>query len=166
MSDWFFNLGEPLGVAERHQVNEYLTGLGLVESFPVESIADWDTAHAAIADERWDPRWWNAEQREQDRLATRVREGVGEVGLTRAMSASLGSADAVYEAATVEAAKSGCSDVALIRAAAGALSQALYLAELSRLAGMGVTHPFSIKKALFSGGHWPLGIVQGTYYVF
>ena len=64
------------------------------------------------------------------------------------------------------AARSGCSDAALIRAAAGALSQALYFADLTRLAGLGLSHPFSIKKALFSGGHWPLGIVQGTYYVF
>lgn len=166
MSDWFFRLGEPLGVATERQVGQYLTALGLNGRFPVESVSDWKTAHAAIADERWDPSWWEAEQREQDRLTKRVREGVGELGLMRALSASLASADAAYEAATFEAAKSGCSDVALIRAAAGALSQALYLAELTRLAGMGMAHPFSIKKALFSGGHWPLGIVQGTYYVF
>ena len=166
MSDWFFKLGEPLGVTAKRQVGEYLTGLGLIETFPVESVSDWKSAHAAIADERWDPRWWEAEQREQDRLMKRVREGVGELGLMRALAASLGSADATYEAATFEAARSGCSDAALIRAAAGALSQALYLADLTRLAGMGVSHPFSVKKALFSGGHWPLGIVQGTYYVF
>lgn len=166
MSDWFFKLGEPLGAPERRQVDEYLQGLGLIGSFPVESVTDWKAAHAAIADERWDPRWWEAEQREQARLASRIREGVGELGLTRALSGSLGSADAAYAAATAEAAKHGCSDAALIRAAAGALSQALYLAELTRLAGMDETHPFSIKKALFSSGHWPLGIVEGTYYVF
>jgi len=166
VSDWFSNLGEPLGVTDERQVGEYLTGLGLIGEFPVESVSDWKSAYRTIADEHWDPRWWEAEQREQDRLLKRVREGVGELGLMRALATSLGSADVTYEAATFEAAKGGCSDVALIRAAAGALSQALYLADLTRLAGMGVSHPFSIKKSLFSGGHWPLGIVRGTYYVF
>lgn len=165
MSDWFFMLGEPLDLEAERQVSDYLTGLGLRGDLRIESVADWNAAHAVIAEPRWDQRWWDAEQREQERLSN-TREDVGEPELSRSLAASLASADAVYEAASVGAARAGCTDVALIRAASGALSQALYLAELTRLAGAGERHPFSIKKALFAGGHWPLGIVQGTYYVF
>ena len=165
MSHWFSMLGEPLDVAQQRQVRDYLAGLNLARDFPVASVSDWTAAHAAVADPEWDQRWWHAEQHERDRLLRKAGENLGEPALRRALSTSLDSADKVYEAAA-EAAQSGCSDVALVRAAAGALSQALYLAELSRIAGEGELHPFSIKKALFAGGHWPLGIVQGTYYVF
>ncbi|HEU5073480.1 MAG TPA: hypothetical protein VFU02_04895, partial [Polyangiaceae bacterium] len=103
---------------------------------------------------------------EQDRLTRKATHAMGESDFWRSLTASLEPADAVYEAAATEAARRGCSDVALVRAAAGALSQALYLADLTKLAGEGTLHAFAIKKALFASGHWPLGIVQGTYYVF
>jgi hypothetical protein len=74
--------------------------------------------------------------------------------------------ESVHGAAAVEAARRGCSDPGLIRAAAGAASEALYLAELARLAGEGEDHPFARKQSLFAGGHWPLGIVSGRYHVF
>lgn len=166
MSAWFRRLGEPLGVEEHSQVSRYLAGLGLAGDLPVRSVSDWQSAHAAIADPAWDRRWWDAEQREQDRLTRKATQGMGEVDLWRSLTASLEPADAVYDAAAAEAARGGCSDVSLVRAAAGALSQALYLADLTRLAGERATHAFAMKKALFAGGHWPLGIVQGTYYVF
>lgn len=166
MSAWFGMLGQPLGAEERGQISHYLSGLGLVDDFQIESVSDWSAAHAAIASPGCDQRWWDAEQREKERLSKKATEDVGESEFWRSLSPSLESADRVYEAAAVEAARGGCSDVGLIRAAAGALSQALYLAELSRIAGEGARHPFAIKKAVFAGGHWPLGIVQGTYYVF
>lgn len=166
MSDWFRMLGEPLSAEARSQVGDYLTGLGLADDFRIESVADWASAQAVITAPGWDHRWWDAEQREKDRLSTKAKKDVGEQELWQSLSASLESAAGVYEAATVEAARGGCADVGLIRAAAGALSQALYLAELSRIAGERALHPFSIKRAVFARGHWPLGIVKGVYYVF
>jgi hypothetical protein len=84
----------------------------------------------------------------------------------QALSRTLESTEAVHGAAAVEAARRGCADAALIRVAAGAVSQSLHLAELARLAGELGEHPFLVKAALFSGGHWPLGIVNGRYCVF
>jgi len=60
----------------------------------------------------------------------------------------------------------GCSDPGLIRAAAGALGEALYLAKLAELASEASSHPFLLKLALFAGGHWPLGVVDDHFYVF
>ncbi|HEY6725880.1 MAG TPA: hypothetical protein VI197_17725 [Polyangiaceae bacterium] len=166
MSEWFHTLGRPLGAEERRNVSDYLSGLYLAHDLPIEGVSDWKSAHAAIVSPGWDRRWWDAEQREKDRLSSKARAVVDEPEFWRSLSASLESADGVYEAAAIGAARGGCEDMGLIRAAAGALSQALYLAELSRIAGEGTRHPFFIKKAVFASGHWPLGIVHGTYYVF
>lgn len=166
MSAWFRMLGEPLGAEESRHVSDYLSGLGLIGDFEIQGVADWPRAQAKITDPHWDHRWWDAEQREQDRLSRSATQTLGEQELWRSLSAALESADSVYHAAAAEAAQSGCSDEGLIRAAAGALSQALYLAELCRIAGAGAQHPFSLKKALFVRGRWPLGIVHRIYYVF
>jgi len=91
----------------------------------------------------------------------------GETVLLQALSRVLEqSLDTAHGAAAVEAARGGCPDAALIRAAAAAVSEALYLCELGRLAGANEAHPFTLKRALFAGGHWPLGIVGGRYHVF
>jgi hypothetical protein len=74
--------------------------------------------------------------------------------------------DDVHAAAAAQAARGGCSDAALIRAAAGALGQALHLAEVAQLSGESAAHPFLLKKTLFAGGRWPLGIVNASYYLF
>lgn len=166
MSGWFRMLGEPLGAEESSHVRDYLSGLGLIGDFELQGVSDWPRAQATISDPAWDQRWWDAEQREKERLSTKARQTLGEQELWRALSAALESADSVYHAAAAQAAHSGCSDDGLIRAAAGALSQALYLAELCRIAGAGAQHPFSLKKALFVRGRWPLGIVHRIYYVF
>jgi len=166
VSDWFKALSQPLRAGERLQVSAYLHGLGLERDLPVESVPDWKRAHAAIVDPRWDQRWWDAEQQEQARLTRKTTADIGERDLWRTLSASLLPADVAYEAAADAARRSDCSDAALIRAAAGSLSQAVYLGELARLAAETVEHPFRMKKALFASGHWPLGIVGGTYYVF
>lgn len=166
MSDWFFMLGEPLSSGERQQVRQYLLGLGIGDQLPIEIVADWKSAGQAITNPEWDRRWWDAEQREKDRLYELARTALGERQVTQSLSATLGSAESVHGAAAVEASRRGCTDAALIRVAAGAASQALHLAALARLAGAGETHPFSIKAALFAGGHWPLGIVNGRYFLF
>jgi len=166
MSDWFFMLGEPLSVAEQKQVRQYLLALGIRDELLVESVADWRSAARAISSPEWDRRWWEAEQREQQRLQGLSEAQLGKGELLHALSSTLKLAEAVHGAAAVEAARRGCSDAALIRVAAGAASQALHMAQLAQLAGERDSHPFIIKAALFAGGHWPLGIVSGRYLVF
>lgn len=167
MSDWFFMLGESLDESERRQAKDYLRGLGIGEDLPVAGVSDWDAARRAISNPGWDRRWWEAEQAEKQRLYQKAKNALGEDALLASLSrAVVRVTEAVHGAAAVEAARRGCTDAGLIRAAAGAASEALYLAELARLAGEGGQHPFALKQSLFAGGHWPLGIVAGQYHVF
>ena len=167
MSDWFFMLGEPLAAGEQAQVQGYLDGLGLDGRMPVESVPSFDAAALIISNPDWDRGWWEAEQRERERLKTRASAALGSGPLWQRLSQSTEAAIAApHGAAAVQAARVGCSDPGLIRAAAGALSEALYLAQLAELAGEGSSHPFLLKRALFAGGHWPLGVVAARFYVF
>ena len=68
--------------------------------------------------------------------------------------------------ACIAAARMGCSDQGLIRAAAGAATEALYLGELARTSGAAGHHPFLCKLALFESGHWPLVLIENQYYIF
>lgn len=167
MSDWFFMLGEALDDSERCQAENYLKGLGISEPISVVGVPDWDTARRTIANPAWDRRWWDAEQAEKQRLMEKAKAARGEDALMRELSASVEEvSEAIHGAAAVEAARRGCSDPSLIRAAAGSATEAYYLAALARLAGEGDDHPFARRQSLFAGGHWPLGIVHGRYHVF
>lgn len=166
MTNWFFSLGEPLDDAELACVRNYLAGLAIGE-LRVERVLDWASAGRLLENPAWDRRWWDAEQRERERLYEKASAARGEVELARRLTEAFeGSLDAVHGAAAVHAARAGFSDSALIRVAAGAASQALYLAELAALAGERASHPFLSKQALFAGGHWPLGIDGSRYHVF
>lgn len=167
MSDWFFMLGEALNDSERASVKAYLRGLGIEDDMPVANVHDWNDARRAISDPRWDQRWWNAEQAERQRLYRTAQAKLTEPELLARLSETLESVtETVHGAAAVEAARRGCADAGLIRAAAGAAAESLYLADLACLAGADDRHPFRLKQSLFAGGHWPLGIVRGRYYVF
>jgi hypothetical protein len=167
MNDWFFMLGEPLSSGERELVRGYLKGLGLAFETPIESVSDFDGAARVISHPDWDQRWWQAEQRERERLRTQATNTLGSGPLWTQLSQSTDDTIvAPHGAAAVQAARFACSDPGLIRAAAGALSEALYLAKLAELAGAASSHPFLLKRALFAGGHWPLGVVTGGFYVF
>lgn len=167
MSDWFFMLGEPLADSEREQVRGYLEGLCLDGQTAVESVPDFAQAGRVISHPDWDRRWWDAEQRERERLSEKVARGRDRGELLRALSQSTEQAIAApHGAAAVQAARVGCSDPGLIRAAAGALGEALYLAKLAELASEASSHPFLLKLALFAGGHWPLGLLADRFYVF
>jgi hypothetical protein len=166
VTSWFSVLGEPLGEGELRCVRDYLGGLAIGD-LPVDRVLDWESAGRLIDKPDWDRRWWDAEQLERKRLYVKASEGFGEGELLQRLSLLLeGSIDAVHAAAAVHAERAGCTDSALIRVAAGAASQALYLAELAALAGESASHPFPSKQALFAGGHWPLGIESDRYYVF
>lgn len=167
MSGWFHRVGEPLGTEEHSRALSYLRGLGIEDDLVVESVPNWVSANATIRASDWDRRWWDAEQRERKQLNAEARGTCGETHFLHWLSERMEqSLEPVYEAAVSEAARRGCTDAALIRAAAGAAGEALHLCELARLAGKGPEHPFEAKQALFAAGHWPLGIVSGTYRIF
>jgi hypothetical protein len=167
VSDWFFMLGEPLGNGERELVREYLSGLGLDGETTVVSVASFAEAARVISHPDWDRRWWDAEQRERERLRAKAAQGRDPAQLREALSQGAEQLiEGPHGAAAVQAARVGGSDPGLIRAAAGALGESLFLAKLAELAAEGPAHPFFSKRALFAGGHWPLGLVEGHFYVF
>jgi len=160
-------LGEPLASGEQAQVRGYLQGLGLAAEIPIESVRDFGGAARIISHPDWDRGWWEAEQRERERLRAQASATLGSASLGQQLSQSTDDTlAATHGAAAIQAARVGCSDPGLIRAAAGALGEALYLGRLAELAGAASSHPFLLKRALFAGGHWPLGIVTGRFYVF
>lgn len=165
MSDWFFMLGQPISALERQQVSDYLRALDIAEDFPVAGLSDWRGAHQIITNPDWDRRCWGAERRETRRLKTKAASACGEVRMWESLSATTDDSNAAHGAAAVAAARLGCTDVGFIGAAAGAASEAAYQAELARLAEEPEQHPFHLKQALFSAGHWPLGVANGRYYI-
>jgi hypothetical protein len=166
VSDWFFMVGEPIGANERRQLGDYVRGLRIEPDLAIEQVDDWSGARRVITNAEWDRRFWDAEQLEKQRLYTSAQAASGTLALLQALSPTLESIVAVHGAAAVEAARRGCTDMGLIGAAAGAASEALHLAELAKLAGESVPHPFLLKQAVFAAGHWPLGALGGRYYVF
>jgi len=144
-----------------------LAGLHLEGDFRIESVTDFQGARRIISHPDWDRRWWEAEQRERERLRSKAYTDRESVEFLQSLSQSIDeSISAAHGAAAVQAARVGCTDAGLIRAAAGALGEALYLGKLAELAFETSSHPFLVKRALFVGGHWPLGLVAGCYYVF
>jgi hypothetical protein len=148
-ADWFSALGAPLDPAERAEIDAYLAGLHL--SAPVHQVGSWQEA-AAICAQPADA-WWSAEEAERVRLERGV-------ALDPADPAWLALNQALHGAAAVAAARSGCADPGLIRAAAGAASYAAHQARLAQAAGAGPGHPFLRKYALYCGGRWPLGVYE------
>ncbi len=166
MSTWFFMLGEPLTQYERSGVRDYLKGLGSSEPYSVEGVADWKSAFEVITNPEWERGHWDAEQRERQRLQAAADRVYGPARVREALSTLVAASDAAHGTAAIALARLGCTDVGFIRAAAGAASEALYLAELARLAGENGQHPFVAKQAIFAAGHWPLGAANGSYYIF
>jgi len=160
-------LGEPLAEGDREQAREYLLGLGLDPRTPVASVESFAEAARIISHPDWERRWWDAEQRERERLRAKAAVGRDAGQLLRALSQDAEQViEAPHGAAAVQAARVGGADPGLIRAAAGALGEALYLAKLAELASEPASHPFFCKRALFAGGHFPLGLVEGRFHVF
>jgi hypothetical protein len=152
---WFSTLGEPLGEAERGDVAAYLAGLAMAA--PVHAVSSWREAGAICAQPA--ELWWSAEERERACLEQKAR-------LHPADPQWLSLNEALHGAAAVAAARGGCADPALIRAAAGAASYAAYQARLAHAAGAPATHPFLRKYALYCGGRWPLGVYEGRFAIF
>ena len=152
---WFSALGEPLGEAERMEIDAYLTGLAMAS--PVHAVSSWDEARDICAQPA--QRWCEAEEEQRSRLEAKVN-------LEPADPQWLRLNEALHGAAAVAAARAGCSDAALIRVAAGAASYAAHEARLAVAAGAPPGHPFLRKYALYCGGRWPLGVYEGRFAIF
>jgi hypothetical protein len=152
---WFSVLGEPLGDAELSEIAAYLSGLGMASQ--VHAVTSWQEAFDICT--RPAEAWWSAEEAVRSRLEQRTR-------LNPADPKWLALNEALHGAAAVAAARAGCSDAALIRAAAGAASYAAYQARLASAGGAGAGHPFLRKYALYCGGRWPLGVYEGRFAIF
>jgi hypothetical protein len=126
-------------------------------AMPVHQATTWEEAGELCrtpSDE-----WWRAEEAERERLERSAR-------LDPADPDWLALNEALHGAAAVAAARAGCADAALIRAAAGAASYAAHQARLARAAQAPAAHPFLRKYALYCGGRWLLGIYDHCFAIF
>lgn len=154
---WFSALGEPLSEDERHEIAAYVAGLGMNSAMPVRQALTWKEAGELCRTPSDD--WWAREEEERSRLERGVR-------LDPADPEWLALNERLHGAAAVAAARAGCADAALIRAAAGAASYAAYQARLARVAQAPAAHPFLRKYALYCGGRWPLGVYENRFGIF
>jgi hypothetical protein len=148
---WFSALGEPLGDAERMEIDGYLAGLGIAPS--LHAVSSWEEARDICT--RPAQAWWQAEEEERSRLERTAKLEPADPDWLR-----------LNERLHGAAARAGCSDAALIRVAAGAASYAAHQARLALAAGALPGHPFLRKYALYCGGRWPLGVYEGRFAIF
>lgn len=163
-ASWFAAAGAPLTDAERDEARRYLDSLGL-GPMEIGGVPGWSDARAISNDPDWDHGWWDAEETERKRLLTSAEEELDLTRLHKALSRITRTSDMVHGAAAIAGQRDGIADPALIKSAAGAATQACYLAGLALIAGAGSDHPFAVKFRLFAGGRWPLGVVRGTFYL-
>lgn len=162
---WFAATGEELTRADREEGARYLEGLGIT-GVTVAAVASWQDAKTVADDPAWDRRWWDAEEEMRAALMRDALADLGEPALLDALTGVAEAAsDVVQGAAAVAAARSGTADPALIKSAAGAATQAAHLAALAAAAGAGADHVFAVKFRLYEAGRWPLGIVNGRFYL-
>jgi hypothetical protein len=152
---WFSALGVPLGEDERNDAAAYLAALGM--RVPVHAVTSWTEAGELCR--RRSDEWWAAEEAERARLEQGAH-------LEPADPEWLALNETLHGAAASAAARAGCADAALIYAAAGAASYALYHARLAHAAGAPSAHPFRRKYALYCAGHWPLGVYDSQFRIF
>lgn len=162
---WFASLGETLTEPERADMATYLRGLGFA-GLPIAAADSWPQAGRIITDPGWEQRWWDAEETRRAELLGSAAANVGETAMLELLTRVTQAAhDVTIGAAAMAATRAGASDPGLIRAAAGAATQACYQGALALLAEAGDEHSFAAKLRLFRAGRWVLGIVRGTAYV-
>ena len=163
---WFAGVGLPLGDSEMQDARDYADALGFPDA-GVAGVADWEEAESMAQSPDWNTAWWEAEEQLRAALTAEALERMSEDDFMLAMTnVTAKASDMVHGAAAVAAARAGVSDEALIRAAAGAATQACYQAALVLAADAGEDHAFAIKFRLFEAGRWPLGIVGNTLGIF
>jgi len=162
---WFAATGTPLTATVIAAAETYVVVLDLAPC-PVAPVGGWREAAAIAQRPDWSRDWWQAENASEQALQ---RQGAGRLGLEpllAALTALTEISTGLHEHAATALAGAGLADAALAKVAAGAAAQACHQRGLALLAGDGAERAFTAKFELFAAGHWPLGIVGGTCFVF
>lgn len=165
---WFSTLAEELDEREINLVEDYLSGLGFPDA-SIVTVEDWEEAAEALQNPDWDTAFWEVEEQARVALTAEACERADEEAVNLALThVSHLAAESAADAVTVAASRFDVVDEELLRAAAGAATQACYHAALVLAAETEdqETHPFAAKYRLFEFGRWPLGLVGATYYLF
>jgi len=162
---WFAALGEPLTEGEHAEARTYVAEIVGRNDVAIVGAADWLAAQTIIKRD-YDHAWWDAEMLAQNEARERAESAHGKEALLAALEPIVEAAGALDGPAALAASRSGVTDQALIRVAAGAAAQACHHAALAIAAGAGTDHPFAIKYRLFAGGRWPLGFDGDRFVVF
>lgn len=163
---WFLRLGEPLTEEVRRAGDSYVHALGFPDC-AVAAVGDWEEAAVAAEDSGFDEPSWEAEEQLTAGLMNEALALVGREELALALAhVSAAAGDAAKPAIEAAAARDGHSDPALLDAAAGAATKACYQAALLLAGGGDEDHAVAFKYRLFESGHWPLGIIGGTFNIF
>jgi hypothetical protein len=163
---WFGRLGAEIESDEIDWAERYLQGLGFPD-VDVAPVADWEEAEAAARNPDWNSDWWEAEEQLRAALLADAIERSDEETVMLALTHVASQAsEAVLLAAEAAAARFGVEDEALIRAAAGAATQACYHAALVLAAEADEEHPFALKYRLYESGRWPLGVIGRSFNLF
>lgn len=162
---WFAGLGEPLTAAEGDEARAYAAALALGR-LAVESVPDWPAAERRMQDPDWSPAWWEREEALRRSLLARAEAHYPAAALWTALTTlTTEASDRVHGKAAAAAARLGNARPASIHVAAGAAAQAAYQLAVARLASEPASL-FESKFRLFAAGHWPLGVVRSTLFVF
>ncbi len=163
---WFGRLGAEIESDEVDWAERYLQGLGFPD-VDVAPVADWEEAEAAARNPDWNSDWWEAEEQlRASLLADAIERSDEETVMLALTHVTNQAAEAVLLAAEAAADRFGVEDEALIRAAAGAATQACYHAALVLAAEADEEHPFALKYRLYESGRWPLGVVGRSFNLF
>jgi hypothetical protein len=164
---WFSRLGASLAPDEERAIAALLQSHPVLAEAGFATVAHWREAAGIVRAGDWDSAWWDTEEEERERLWQLASERLGEPALCRSVAAC---GDAlttpVHAGAAAAAARGEWDDAEFLRAASGAALLAAQQALLAELAGEAGAHWFTHKGALFAAGRWPLGLVQGRYFVF
>jgi hypothetical protein len=162
---WFATVCVPLTPRERADAETWLRALGRAD-VAVDGVPDWTMAKALADAPNWDQAWWVAEERQRTALLAEATARHGRAPLFDALTrVTRAVSDPAHDRAVESLGRAGIADEGLARAAAGAGTQAGYLAALAVAAGQPDTHAFLAKFRLFEAGRWPLGIVAARLWV-
>ena len=162
---WFAAVGTILTPAVIEAAERYVAALGLAPG-PIAPVVGWREAAATAQRPDWSRDWWQAESACEQALQ---RQGAARFGLRPLLAALTALAEVAAELQAPAAsalAAAGVDAPALVKVAAGAAAQACHQRGLALLAGSETGRAFTAKFELFAAGHWPLGIVGGTCFVF
>ena len=162
---WFVAVGTALAPAAIADAERYVAALGLAP-VPIARVPGWREAAATAQRPDWSRDWWQAESACEQALQRQGAARFGPQSLLAALTALAEISAGLHASAAAALAAADVDDPALAKVAAGAAAQACHQRGLALLAGSEASRAFTAKFELFAAGHWPLGIVGGTCFVF